>query len=1072
MLNIYLGNFHPDLEDALCQHISEIKKTDKLAPVAIVTPSEHIRKRIKTLLTAERGMCLMGVHFLTFHALSLRLYEEKYGLTSHMICDDFFFTEMIRHILGSGTAETNLFSNFAGTPEGCMAIWRTIRELREARVEPENIIDGIRDGLFEPDDCEKLLALLAVYREVLQRKRDKDIIDYSDLPDIASDAVSSSTYLRNFNEIIYYGFYDLTQVQYDFLQAVVRQYPVTMFFPYSEGVPAASFTGKFYDAFIQGLMTDNSMVIRLPGIDMSADSNVLFPVKSPTAIIGASGMDDEISAVARAILRLVEVDGYTFSGIGVAARDINEYIGVIKRVFTEHNIPFVSTGSEPADRYPVVKAVQILISIHENGYRRSDVIDLVSSHCCQNRLKAFFPEGTELRPDSLDLLTRLTGITKGVEEWDRLDKYREEGFVIHPYNEDDNGGEVVVSKDEVAGLKAIVTSLNKDFTSLPAVSSWSDYVERFALLIAKYIDAGESDYYSAAGAVWESLQSLRRFERLLPEVALDEFIDTYNRSLEDSEFKVCSEDISGVQVLDAMSARAIPFKVLFIAGMNEKVFPRNIREDPLLRDPVRRVMERVLGYKIEEKLNGFEEEKLLFYLLVNSAKERLYITYQRTDDAGETRIPSWYISEVRPPEPAKEWRIPRRLSDKYSVTEFYDYYFLTPHELSIRLILEGIDASTVMSKFCFNPALYQRGREAVVKHEKMTAGLTSFDGLTGFVEGYWNDIVRRGTSPTSLEMFARCPFSYFARHLLGLKTIERPEAITGIQPIDAGNICHLILKRFYSGYRRVKESEVKVFLKDTALSVFTEFERNNPVGYPVIWEIEQERLLTLLMNFVEMDLNELSLSGFSPYIFETEMSGCLSASLLWDYNEDIPVHGIIDRVDRHREQNRFRIIDYKYKAGSAITPGEKDLSIAAIRGQKLQPPVYVLIASEYLRNKAGNKVGNKAGEKEGIENPVCDNVKFSYLAPNWTDVPEDERFSVFPGDCWKSGLGEHIVDAIKLLLNGIKDGLFFIIPGNYCKTCEYSTICRKNHFPSRSRAVKDDRIVKDYRDLRKKKVDS
>src|SRR3989337_1591894 len=820
-------------------------------------------------------------------------------------------------------------------------------------------------------------------------------------------------------------------------------------------------------------------------------------------------MDDEISAVARAIVRLVEVDGYTFSGIGVAARDINEYIGVIKRVFTEHNIPFVSTGGEPADRYPVVKAVQILISIHENGYRRSDIIDLVSSHCCQNRLKAFFPEGTELRPDNLDLLTRLTGITKGVEEWDRLGKDREEGFVIHPYNEDDDGGEVVVSKDEVAGLKAIVTSLNKDFTSLPAVSSWSDYVERFALLIAKYIDtennppippfskggmryplssegeirspplekggmvgfeglySGESDYYRAAGAVWESLQSLRRFERLLPEVALDEFIDTYNRSLENSEFKVCSEDISGVQVLDAMSARAIPFNVLFIAGMNEKVFPRNIREDPLLRDPVRRVMESVLGYKIEEKLNGFEEEKLLFYLLVNSAKERLYITYQRTDDAGETRIPSWYISEVRPAEPVKEWRIPRRLSDKYSVTEFYDYYFLTPHELSIRLILEGIDASTVMSKFCFNPALYRRWREAVVKHEKMTAGLTAFDGLTGFVEGYWNDIVRRGISPTSLEMFARCPFSYFARHLLGLKTIERPEAITGIQPIDAGNICHLILKRFYSGYRRVKESEVKVFLKDTALSVFTEFERNNPVGYPVIWEIEQERLLTLLMNFVEMDLNELSLSGFSPYIFETEMSGCLSASLLWDYAEDIPVHGIIDRVDRHREQNRFRIIDYKYKAGSAITPGEKDLSIAAIRGQKLQPPVYVLMASEYR----SNKVGNKVGEKEGIENPVCDNVKFSYLAPNWTDVPEDERFSVFPGDCWTSGLGEHIVDAIKLLLNGIKDGLFFIIPGNYCKTCEYSAICRKNHFPSRSRAVKDDRVVKDYMDLRKKKVD-
>src|SRR3990172_2577642 len=167
MLNVYLGNFHPDLEDALCQHIAEIKKKDQLSQIAIVTPSDHIRKRLKTLLTIERGMCLMGVHFLTFHTLSLKLYEEKYGLMSqkmsHMICDDFFFTEMIRHILGTDAAETNLFRHFAETPEGCSAIWRTIRELREARVEPDNMIEAIRDGLFDGEDYEKIIALLVIY---------------------------------------------------------------------------------------------------------------------------------------------------------------------------------------------------------------------------------------------------------------------------------------------------------------------------------------------------------------------------------------------------------------------------------------------------------------------------------------------------------------------------------------------------------------------------------------------------------------------------------------------------------------------------------------------------------------------------------------------------------------------------------------------------------------------------------------------------------------------------------------------------------------------------------------------
>ncbi|MCC6544274.1 MAG: exodeoxyribonuclease V subunit gamma [Nitrospirae bacterium] len=1069
MLNIYLGNIHPDLEDALFRHLSDIKSQDKLSQIAIVAPSGQVRKRLRTLLVSEHEMYLMGVDYLTFHSLSLKLYEEKYGLTSHMICDDFFFTEMIRHILETGNSEPNLFSNFAGTPEGCMAIWRTIRELREARVEPGIVEDGIRDGLFEDDDSEKLVSLMTIYKEFLRIKTASDIIDYSDLPVMASDVAPSSKYLNKFKEIIYYGFYDLTQVQIDLLKSIVRQYPVTMFFPYAEGAPAASFSTRFYDTFIQGLITDKSNVIRLPGPSVHADSKVLFPVKSSTAVIGASGRDDEVSVVAKTILRLVEADGIPFAGIGVVARDINDYIHIIKRVFHAHNIPFVSTGSESADRYPVVKAVRILISIHENGYRRSDIIDLVSAHCCKERLKAFCPEGTELRPDNLDLFTRLSGISKGEKEWERLDKYIEEGFIIRSPGDDDGEGINLVSSNEVAGLKAVIRSLCNDFTSLPSKSSWSEYIERFAVLINRYIDVDEvpprnpdnvdfdADNYNPAEAVMESMISLRRLEKITHEVALSEFINTFNRSLEDKKFKICSDDIAGVQVLDAMSARAIPFTVLFIMGMNEKVFPRNIREDPLLRDPVRKIMESVLGYKVEEKLNGFEEEKLLFYLLVNSATERLYITCQRTDDAGETRIPSWYISEVGPLEPVKEWRIPRRLSDKYSVSEFFDYYFLTPHELSARLIIEGLDAAPVMSKFCFDPVLYRRGKETISNHEKMTKRLTEFDGLTGFIEGYWYDVVKRGISPTSMEMFALCPFSYFSRHLLGLKTIERPETIVGIRPHEAGNICHTILKKFYSGLSRVIDRDINALLKDTAMSVFIEYEKCNPVGYAVVWDLERERLLTLLMDFVETDLNDLSLSGFSPYLFEKSVNGSLTSTSISDNSDCITVHGIIDRVDIHEDQKRFRIIDYKYKTGRKIPSVERDLSLAAIRGQKLQPPVYSLMVTEYLRSK------------EGIEDPVCDKVRFSYLAPNWTDVPVEDRFSEFPGDCWNSVAGGQILNTINLLLKGIRDGLYFIIPGNYCKSCDYSAMCRKNHFPSRSRAKKDDLIIRDYMNLRKVK---
>jgi len=600
-----------------------------------------------------------------------------------------------------------------------------------------------------------------------------------------------------------------------------------------------------------------------------------------------------------------------------------------------------------------------------------------------------------------------------------------------------------------------------------------------------YPDADESDrdYFNAAGSVIETLSSLRSLELVSAEVTLSEFISTFSRSLENMEYKVCDKDIAGVQVLDAMAARAIPFRVLFVIGMNEKTFPRNIREDPLLRDSVRQVMERVLGYKITEKLSGFEEEKLLFYLLINSAKERLYISYQRTDDSGETKIPSWYISEVKMAYPVKEYRIPRRLSDKFTIAELYDYSFLTPHELSTRLILEDTDPTGIMLKFNLNSKLYYHGTKSIAQHEKMKSGLTEFDGITGPAEEYWSHSMERGISPTSLEMFARCPFSYFARHLLGLNKIERPETIFELPPVEIGNICHSILKRFYmKGIQGIQNGGIEIDrrLAEEADVVFAEFQAANPVRYPVVWEILQERLLTILKSVIEADLSELSVSGFMPYCFEVDVMGNflvrgqggkdsrgqvilnhLDPRTLDTLPPNIPLHGVLDRIDIQPDTGLFRIIDYKFKMGASARSEDKDIITAAVRGQILQPPMYILMAAEYLK------------DKEGIENPLCEDVRFYYLAPNWpnwNDKKVEDRSRDFPGDCWQSGLGEYIKSTIKLLLEGIRDGLFFILPGNYCKSCDYSTICRKNHFPTRLRAKKDDKITKAYRDLRKKKI--
>ena len=73
-------------------------------------------------------------------------------------------------------------------------------------------------------------------------------------------------------------------------------------------------------------------------------------------------------------------------------------------------------------------------------------------------------------------------------------------------------------------------------------------------------------------------------------------------------------------MLNATAARGQSFRALFILGLNEGVFPRTIREDAFLRDRDRETLERDLGFKVNPKLAGFDEEKLVFTLLVNAAK--------------------------------------------------------------------------------------------------------------------------------------------------------------------------------------------------------------------------------------------------------------------------------------------------------------------------------------------------------------------------------------------------------------------------------------------------------------------
>src|SRR5215217_610700 len=209
----------------------------------------------------------------------------------------------------------------------------------------------------------------------------------------------------------------------------------------------------------------------------------------------------------------------------------------------------------------------------------------------------------------------------------------------------------------------------------------------------------EQDGEDPLTLVWEQVDrvfvTLTQLEAVTDDMAWAEFVELLSHVLERTTVPVGRTEPRGVAVLDVMAARGLSFEALFVLGLNEKAFPRFIREDPFLRDRHRRVLAETLGFKIDEKLAGYEEETLLLALMQQAATHRLYLLYQRADEQGRTLTASPYLSAAARlcghDTPSVDV-IPRRLSDRVSSRPSMRT-LLPPADLAQWLAMEGQDAA-------------------------------------------------------------------------------------------------------------------------------------------------------------------------------------------------------------------------------------------------------------------------------------------------------------------------------------------------------------------------------------------
>lgn len=272
-----------------------------------------------------------------------------------------------------------------------------------------------------------------------------------------------------------------------------------------------------------------------------------------------------------------------------------------------------------------------------------------------------------------------------------------------------------------------------------------------------------------------------------------------------------------------------------------------------------------------------------------------------------------------------------------------------------------------------------------------------------------DELRKKGLSPSAIDGYLRCPFSYFADRILK----SAPEEEDGRPAMAKGSIYHEALALYFSG--KLSKDGLENFVEAA-------YDENlAPLKPDYLWAWEKKTMARALLVAIEAEEERLAdekrNGAFHPAAFET--------SFTYPF-EDVEIHGVIDRVDRNESGDEI-LIDYK----SGGLP--KYENVAAYKVMQLA--LYAL---------ARRHMGNRPASLEYVS---VENGNVSIMARDTTRAGKYSRLRnerKYDGEAFDDFLND-AEDALGHVLAAIKRGDFKEAPmdENVCTYCPYGDLCRR-----------------------------
>jgi ATP-dependent helicase/DNAse subunit B len=929
----------------LIQRIRQLQAQEPLAPVIVIVPNAIQAAGFRQRLGMAGGA--LGVEVHTFHTLYAELLIRAGGPIP--LLPDAVRIRLLRAILDElyERGALTYYATLRAKPGFIVLLRNAIEELKRARIFPDSL-SACAKGLG--GRLEEIALVYAVYQDWLQKQ---NWADNEGRGWLAAIALESTPGLGTDTRLLAVsGFDEFNPTQLTVLSLLAKHAKETMITLTGDVQhPARPAHHRFHRAqeaitSVLGIQAEAMDTSSMLSASIARVEAVLFENQqdgrpdsrqaerpAPGARETVANRKPEIEFV-EAQTRVVEVrsalrwikarivrDEMKLSEVAVLARDLEPYRPFLEETAAEFGIPLRIVGGQPLLQNPAVAALVNLLSVPVNDWQRRAVLDAWRS--------PYFDFG-ELGIDSreasaaaLDEISRAGRVVQGLSQWRESFELWDERQVVA----NDEEGDAPLVGGDGSGVRECFDAFVGLLTppSHADVKGYAAFVETLigddpALTPGRSPDFGRGGNVVACARANPStaerdVAALRAFKDVLRGLVLAESVITttpeagndfarffrdLRGALEAAAYSFAPE--AGVMAASVLDARGLSFQAVALMGLSEGEFPRQEREDVLLRESDRAVL-RARGLPLETKLHG--DEATFFYQAVTRARRRLLLT--RPYLAGDGQL--WEASPF--------WLDVARLSGN-------------PAAVRVRGEVGELDAADAASQVEWVESAWdlrdihiQNGIEVLrARMDPVARGRYEgelFELRARFSAGY-------GWSASRLESYGTCPFEFFIAY--GLELEPRQEAEEGFDVRILGSMLHRILEMVYNG----------AALTDAAQQVFAIAPREYGFRPTALWTQQQAELTRILEKTIE-ELNRVS-RGYTPRRMEARFGMGEPALILQTQIGEIRLHGYIDRLDAAPD-GTLRVIDYK--SGSApILAGHLH------EGRRLQLPIYALAARDAL----------------------------------------------------------------------------------------------------------------------------